>query len=116
MIDSEVTLLPQPDSPTSPRTSPVSIVKLTPSTARSSPWLVAKWVSSPSTDRRDATSHLQPWVERVTQPVAQQIHGEDGQHDGEPGKRREPPGRRDVVPSIGQHPAPGRRRRLHAEP
>src|SRR5262245_38523038 len=116
MMDSEVTLLPQPDSPTSPSTSLVSIVKLTPSTARSTPWLVAKCVSSPSTDRRGVTSHLQPRIERVAQPVAEEVDGQHGQHDREPWKRREPPGCRDVVPSVGEHPAPGRRRRLHAEP
>src|SRR5258705_9996530 len=37
MIDSEVTLLPQPDSPTKPRVFPSPISKLTPSMARTSP-------------------------------------------------------------------------------
>ena len=40
MIDSAVTLLPQPDSPTSPTVRPSSMSKVTPSTARTSPSLV----------------------------------------------------------------------------
>ena len=50
MIDSDVTLLPQPDSPTSPSTSPRSMAKLTPSTARTVPAPVANCVRRPSTD------------------------------------------------------------------
>ena len=50
MIDSAVTLLPQPDSPTMPSVRPASSVKLTPSTAANSPSSVAKCV------RRSRTS------------------------------------------------------------
>ena len=39
MMESAVTLLPQPDSPTMPSVSPAAIVKLTPSTARVDPVL-----------------------------------------------------------------------------
>ena len=39
-IDSAVTLLPQPDSPTSPTVRPSAMSKVTPSTARTSPSLV----------------------------------------------------------------------------
>ena len=42
MIDSEVTLLPQPDSPTSPSVSPARTEKLTPSTARTTPSMTWK--------------------------------------------------------------------------
>ena len=42
MIDSAVTLLPQPDSPTIASVSPASTEKLTPSTAGNSPSSVAK--------------------------------------------------------------------------
>ena len=44
MIESAVTLLPQPDSPTSPTVWPSSMSKVTPSTARTSPSLVKKEV------------------------------------------------------------------------
>src|ERR1700675_1650517 len=115
MMDSAVTLFPHPLSPTSPHTSPRSIVKLTPSTARSTPWLVGKWVSRPSTERSGAILALEAWIERVGQPVAQEVHGEHGQHDRQPGKGGEPPRRGDIVPPVGEHPAPGGRRRLDAE-
>src|SRR6516165_3764700 len=49
MMESAVTLLPQPDSPTSPTVSPSSIPKLTPLTARISPSLVKNDVRSPFT-------------------------------------------------------------------
>ena len=42
MIESEVTLLPQPDSPTIPRVSPGMIEKLTPSTALTTPSITWK--------------------------------------------------------------------------
>src|SRR5438552_697278 len=116
MIDSDVTLLPQPLSPTSPSTSPRSIEKLTPSTARSTPSPVSKWVWRPSTESSGAMSEPEPGVEGVAQPVAEEIDGEDGQHDREPRKGREPPRRGDVVPSVGEHPAPGGRGRLDAQP
>ena len=40
--DSAVTLLPQPDSPTTPSVSPIRTVKETPSTARTTPAAVKK--------------------------------------------------------------------------
>ena len=44
MIVRQVTLLPQPDSPTIPRVLPFSIEKETPSTALTIPSSVRKWV------------------------------------------------------------------------
>src|SRR5438132_2175546 len=52
MIDSAVTLLPQPDSPTMPSVRPRSREKSTPSTARTSPRSLAKSVRSPFTSSR----------------------------------------------------------------
>src|SRR3970040_501192 len=59
MIESAVTLLPQPDSPTMPRVRPRSRRKSTPSTARTTPRSEAKCVCSPRTSRRSATSLLE---------------------------------------------------------
>src|SRR6266849_2336259 len=112
MMDSEVTLFPQPLSPTSPRTSPRSMAKLTPSTARSTPCAVAKWVSRSCTARSGGTSDLEARVERIAQPVAEEVDGQHGQHDGEAGEGGEPPRGGDVVPSIREHPAPRGRGRL----
>src|SRR5688572_17104254 len=49
MMESAVTLLPQPDSPTMPSVRPRCRLKSTPSTARTSPRSVAKCVRSPRT-------------------------------------------------------------------
>ena len=47
MIESAVTLLPQPDSPTIPSVSPLLMWKSMPSTARTTPSSVKKWVFEP---------------------------------------------------------------------
>src|SRR3954447_24199903 len=52
MIDSAVTLLPEPDSPTMPSVRPRSRRKSTPSTARTSPRSPSKAVRSPRTSSR----------------------------------------------------------------
>ena len=51
MTESDVTLLPQPDSPTRPTVRPRGTLKLMPSTARNRPRSVAKWVFRPRTSR-----------------------------------------------------------------
>jgi hypothetical protein len=48
MTESAVTLLPQPDSPTTPTVLPASTLKLTPSTARTRPSSVSNSVTRPS--------------------------------------------------------------------
>src|SRR5688500_8137210 len=52
MMESAVTLLPQPDSPTMPRVRPGSSLKSTPSTARTSPPSPANTVRNPRTSSR----------------------------------------------------------------
>ena len=52
MIDIAVMLLPQPDSPTTPRVLPSSTEKLTPSTALTVPSWVKKWVRRPRISSR----------------------------------------------------------------
>src|SRR3982074_543659 len=54
MILRAVTLLPQPDSPTSPIVSPCGIENEMPSTARTIPSRVRKWVSRLTTRSRSA--------------------------------------------------------------
>src|SRR6185295_12328541 len=116
MMDSEVTLFPHPDSPTSPSTSPRSTVKLTRSTARSGPVAVRNSVTRSSTWSSGGTElDLQPRVEGVPQPVPEEVHREHGQHDREAGEGGEPPRGRDVVAAVREHPAPRRGGRLDAE-
>ena len=55
MIESEVTLLPQPDSPTRPMVEPRLIEKSTPSTAGTVPSMTWKWVLRPRTSSRTSS-------------------------------------------------------------
>src|SRR5579864_3453382 len=51
-------------------------------------------------------SETQAGVERVAQAVAQEIDGEDGQHDGDAGEEGHPPGVLEKLASLGQHVSP----------
>src|SRR5688572_6387577 len=73
-IEKPVTVLPQPDSPTRPSTSPGRTLKLTPSTARTTPARVKKWVLRSSTSR---TLALKPRIQDIAQPVADQVDAHD---------------------------------------
>src|SRR5262249_5050037 len=65
--------------------------------------------------RRWASPSANAWVERVAQAVAQQVDGQDRDHDGQPRKDRDM--RRDLeeLATVGQHRAPFRRRWTNAE-
>src|SRR5947209_6408147 len=54
-------------------------------------------------------------VQGVAQPVAEQIDAERRECEGRAGERGEPPGDIEEVAALGEHAAPRRRRRLHAE-
>src|SRR5687768_14125541 len=73
-IENPVTVLPHPDSPTRPRTSPGRTLKLTPSTARTTPARVKKWVRSSWTSRVLA---LKARVQDVAQTVADEVDAHD---------------------------------------
>src|SRR5678816_2929943 len=60
-------------------------------------------------------SDLQPRIQDVTQPVAEQVHAEHREHDAEPREGRDPPRLAQVVAALAQHAAPLRLRRLAAE-
>src|SRR5712691_11425651 len=62
-----------------------------------------------------ATLRLQARIERITQPVANQVEAEDRQEDGEARERAEPRGLLEVAAALGQHDSPRRGRRLRAE-
>src|SRR5215212_3381342 len=58
--------------------------------------------------------HLRAWVERVAEAVAEDVEREDGEHDREAGRERQPRRRGDpLLPRRDQRP-PRRVRRLHA--
>src|ERR1051326_5559383 len=51
---------------------------------------------------------LQPRVEQIAQPVAEQIDAEHGEEDAQTGKQLQPPRRADIGAAVGQPAAPGR--------
>src|SRR5690242_8906714 len=65
MIALMVTVLPQPDSPTSPTVSPRSISKLASSTTTVRPVRVGKVTVSPRIDRSDGAAGASPTEERA---------------------------------------------------
>src|SRR3954454_6315535 len=90
-----VTVLPQPDSPTTPTVWPRSTDRSTPSTACSQPSSVLKWVLSPlisskaiNVPRRKRASHDLPWIERVAQSVTDEVDREHRDEDGRAGEQR----------------------------
>src|SRR5918992_1831350 len=82
MIERTVTDLPQPDSPTMPSISPTSTSKETPSTARTSPARVLKYVwrsrtSSSSISAPPLEILSRARVERVPKAVRDEERAED---------------------------------------
>ena len=86
MIARAVTLFPDPDSPTRPRTSPGRISRSTPSTACTSAVRVPNQTRK-IFDPQDwlASSLRLPWIEDVAQPVAQEIEAKHGDDDRQAG-------------------------------
>src|SRR6185295_5519101 len=86
MTESPVTDLPDPDSPTITRVSPLAMAKESPSTARSLPPSVANstWRSSTSSSGSPAigpSGSPPAWIKKIAQGVPEQVepdyHGED---------------------------------------
>src|SRR5260370_26142107 len=95
MIAAPVNDLPAPDSPTTPSTSPGAMSKLTSSTATSVPRRVGTSMRRFSTLSSNSVlrmlSSVQLRIERVAQPVAQEIDRQDQQHQHDPREQRDPP-------------------------
>src|SRR5436305_7609152 len=131
------TLLPEPDSPTIPSTSPLSSARLTPSTARNSPlregndterFLISRsgmegslviahdLIRKPVSTFRDHALALQLGIERVAQPVAEKVERQHRHQDRNARQRHHPPGAQHEFARIRQHGPPFGQRRLCAEP
>src|SRR5438105_4479087 len=113
-----VTDLPHPDSPTMPSVSPGWSSNETPSTALTTPSLVEKTVCRSWTSSRACVtraSGLQPGVEGIADSIAEDVRGEHGQEDGDPGKGDEESRAEEITLGVGEHVAPTRGRRLDAE-
>src|SRR2546425_6575121 len=65
--------------------------------------------------KRTSDRPTKAWVEKVAQPIPEQVERADGEQDRKPRKEREPGLRTDEVPTLADHDAPLRRRRLRAE-
>src|SRR5512140_14333 len=107
-----VTLLPQPDSPTSPSVSPSSRSNETPLTA----WTVPSWVRKRTTrseiERRCICLPLEPWVERFPEAVAEEVEPDGADDDGRAGEEDQPRSRLNERARVGQHLAPLRHARV----
>jgi hypothetical protein len=80
MIVRQVTLLPQPDSPTMPRVCPFSTEKETPSTARTIPSSVWKEVCRSLTSRSaNGLGEPDPWVDPGVEKVDYEVEDDDRQ-------------------------------------
>src|SRR2546425_2898965 len=127
MSERAVTVLPQPDSPTSPSVSPAASSKDTPSTARTTPSRVKNCVCRSLTARSSGTPlpfpskaaestgqclGLHPRVERVAKAVADEGEGQHDDRDAERWKQDRPGRGREDHESLVDHHAPGRRWRL----
>src|SRR5439155_20720750 len=112
-VDSAVTVLPQPDSPTTPNVSPRATVRSTPSTARTVPssvWNSVRkpWISSKGGAAGPVNSQHRARVEPIAQPIADKIDRQHGQKDRRAREQR--PVRRDVEIILGvkEDATPGR--------
>src|SRR5690606_5121045 len=90
--------LPAPDSPTTPRISPRSSDSVTPSTATRLPRRLANSMRIFSmSSNAMARPSAQLGVERVAQPVAQQVHRQHQRDQGDARENRNPPHAREQV-------------------
>src|SRR6185312_7623540 len=117
MTASRIWLLPEPDSPTMPTTSPRRSSKPTPSTAVTQPCGSLKRTVRSLTARIGAAAagSALVGVESIAQAVGDVVEAE--QHGGEEGARQQQQARigLDLLRAVGDQGAPARRRRLHAE-
>ena len=121
-IDRHVVVLPQPDSPTMPSVSPASQGEAD-AVDRLDDALAAKrdvlGLQAGDLQQRRHTGPLQVAqlrIETDAQPVAEQLGRQHDQQDAETGKDGQPPvADHQHRAALGQHRAPGRLRRRHAD-
>src|SRR5712692_5911806 len=133
---SQLTLLPEPDSPTTPIVSPGEIENDTPSTAFTRPSSVGKCtlrsltssngsatrppIGYPRVDPLTGQSLLAPEplvrVQGVAEPIDDEVHGEDGDEDHHAGEPDQPGSQQHERLAIVQQITPGGRGRHDPEP
>src|SRR3954447_19203799 len=108
MMASDVTLFPQPDSPTRPTVDPAGTSKVNPSTARNA-FRPRVWnVTDRSVTESRAIRGLPPQlrVESFAQRVADEVEAQGGEDDGGPGDQGKLWRGGEQVLRVGEHPAP----------
>src|SRR6185312_921985 len=118
-IEKPVTVLPEPDSPTRPRTSPGATSKSTPSTALATPSLVKKCVRRLRTLSAaviaDRSSKI-PGVQHVAQMVAREVDADDGDRQRHAGEEADPvAARQQELEAVGDQHAERRLGHRHAD-
>src|SRR5512136_96092 len=58
----------------------------------------------------------QSWIQGISQPFPKEVEGENRHENSQPWEDRQPPGIKDVSPSLGEDIPPTRCRRLNSEP
>src|SRR5687768_631985 len=102
-IEKPVTVLPHPDSPTRPSTSPAFTAKLTPSTARTTPDRVKKWVLRSSTTK---VLSFKAGIQDVAQAVTDEVDAHDRREQREAGVEADPVlAREHVLEAVGDEQA-----------
>ena len=109
-------LLPEPDSPTTPRHSPADTLSEIFFTACTSPSLVAKRTSR-SLDLENRRSHglTVLGVEGIPEPIADEVEAEQGHRHEQRRENQRPGGGFHLVRAVMDQHAPRRQRLLHAE-
>src|SRR5689334_5280531 len=119
MMASDVRLLPLPDSPTRPRTSPLSIENVTADT------MSTGLVAGPMETVRSLTLSMSAFpakhlaesrVETITKRVADEVQRKCRQHDHHSRKEQQPRRAGNERPRFGKHVAPARDVRTGAKP
>src|SRR5881227_542706 len=77
MIVRQVTLLPEPDSPTIPSVCPLSTVNETPSTARTTPSSVLKYVFRSLTSRSATSGKADSGVDQRVEQIDDEVEDDD---------------------------------------
>src|SRR5699024_5332947 len=112
-IERAITLFPQPDSPTTANVSPRRMVRLTPSTAFTTPsssWNSVRRLLSSSTDGASGSSRRSGvgalvGVCCITQSIADEVHGQDSDEESQAGEHEPRRGldRPDVLRVLEEH-------------
>src|SRR5579862_1291685 len=116
MVARKSWLLPEPDSPTTPRHSASPTVRFSDLTACTSPSGVAKWTSRSLISKIGAAISAILGIEGIAQPIADEVEAEQGHRHERAGEDQHPGITLHLLFAVGDEHAPGGQRLLDAEP